>query len=164
MKIRGYDRMLLQYEIRCDLLVWQDGVLHGVEYSQVKICCHLLRGREERWSSSMWSRSIYLKRGSSSISGETGSLSINPNEARRFLRCKWSRKLSSDVIGPGKARNLSLVVISPMWFYARNGQSEVWVLQGEAWCSLDRGSFQEEVMSPWAVLTWWEDWFLPCQI
>ena len=33
------------------------------------------------------------------------------------------------------------------------GQSEVWVLQGEAWCSLDRGPFQGEVTSPEAILT-----------
>ena len=37
-------------------------------------------------------------------------------------------------------------------------QSEVWVLQGEAWCSLDRGSLQREVMRPRVILTWWEDW------
>ena len=70
-----------------------------------------------------------------------------------------------------------------MWFYARNGQSEVWVLQGEAGCSPYRGSLQGEMMRPrailtwwedqvpsmvrckgWAILSWWEDWFLPCQI
>ena len=48
-----------------------------------------------------------------------------------------------------------------MWFYARNHHIEVRVLQWESWCSPDQGSFQEEVMSLWAILTWWEDWFLP---
>ena len=37
------------------------------------------------------------------------------------------------------------------------GQSEVWVLQGEAWCSRDRGSLQGEMMRPRAILSWWED-------
>ena len=55
-------------------------------------------------------------------------------------------------------------------------QSEVWVLQEEAWCSLDQGFLQWKVMSPKAILTSRSDiraepfyhgeriWFLPCQI
>ena len=50
---------------------------------------------------------------SSSIAGETGCLSINPDEARRLLRRKRSCRLSLDVISLGEARRLSLDIISP---------------------------------------------------
>ena len=49
----------------------------------------------------------------SNIAGETGYLSVNPSEARRLLRRKRACRLSSNVIGPGEARRLSLDVISP---------------------------------------------------
>ena len=41
------------------------------------------------------------------------------------------------------------------------GQSDVWVLQGESWCSPDRGYLQGEAMSLCAFLTWLLDVFLP---
>ena len=43
-----------------------------------------------------------------------------------------------------------------MWFYATNGKSEVWVHQGEAWCSPDRGSLERELMCLYTFLTWWK--------
>ena len=61
----------------------------------------------------MLSRSRSLERGSCSIAGEIGCLSINPDEARRLLRRNQSCRLSSDVIGLGEARSLSLDVIGP---------------------------------------------------
>ena len=48
-----------------------------------------------------------------SITGKAGCLSINPSESHRFLTCKQSCRLSSDVISPGEARRLSLEVIIP---------------------------------------------------
>ena len=61
----------------------------------------------------MWSKSRSLERGSSSIVGEIGCLSINPGEAHRLLRCKQTCKFPLDVIGPGKAGRSSLDIISP---------------------------------------------------
>ena len=84
-----------------------------------------------QWSSSLWCRSRSLERGSSSIAGETGCLSINLDEARRLLRCKWSSRFSLDVIGPSKAHKLSLDVIShdvilcyklPEWSLSTSGR------------------------------------------
>ena len=54
-----------------------------------------------------------LEKGISTIADEIGYLSINPSEARRFLRRKRSSRLSSDVIGPGEACRLSLDIICP---------------------------------------------------
>ena len=54
---------------------------------------------------------ISQKRGSS-IASEIGCMSINIGKSRRFLRCNRSCRLSSDVIGLGEARRLSLDVIS----------------------------------------------------
>ena len=56
---------------------------------------------------------ISLERGISSIADETGCLSINPKKSDWFLRNKLSCRFSSDVIGLGEARRLSLDVISP---------------------------------------------------
>ena len=60
-----------------------------------------------------FSRLRSLKRGSSSIAGETGCLSINFGEACWLLRHRWSCRLSSDVISLGKGCRLSLDVIIP---------------------------------------------------
>ena len=51
---------------------------------------------------------------SSRITSEIGCLSINPDEDHRLLRRKRSCRLSSDVIGHGKARMLSLDVLNTM--------------------------------------------------
>ena len=61
----------------------------------------------------MGSKSRSLERGSSSIAGEIGCMSINHGEAHRFLICKKSCRLSLDVISPGEDPKLSLNVISP---------------------------------------------------
>ena len=45
--------------------------------------------------------------------GEKGCLRINLGEARRLLRRNQSCRLSSDVIGLGEDRRLSLDVINP---------------------------------------------------
>ena len=54
-----------------------------------------------------------FERGSSSIAGEIGCLSINPSKAHSSLRRKQSCRLSSDVIVPNEAHRLSLDVVNP---------------------------------------------------
>ena len=79
----------------------------------IDLTCILVWCKEEQWSSSLWSRSRSLERGSSSIAGEIGCLSINLGEARRLLRHKRSCRLSSNVIGPSEDRRLYFNLISP---------------------------------------------------
>ena len=82
-------------------------------FDLIDLTCIFVWCREEQWNSSMWSKSRSFKRGSSSIFGETGCLSINPGEAHRLLRCKQTYRFSFDVIGLGEARRSSFDVIIP---------------------------------------------------
>ena len=95
-------------------------------FDLVDLTCIFVWCRGEHWSSSMWSRSRSLETWSSSISSETGCLSINLGEARRFIRCKQTYRLSLDAISPGEDYTLSLNVIVPdvilcyKWHYLPN--------------------------------------------
>ena len=128
----------------------------GAKYNWGRVCCRLLSVAVEATFWLVWSPircDLYLLR------------QLELREAVREPYVQWQVKAHRDQVSLYQGYGAKRSSEAPLCCDGRADHwctdqiislSKVWVLQGEAWCPLDRGPLQRKLMCLLAFLTWWK--------